>query len=159
MPSVNGIAATREIRKRGNSAGIILLTAHQGEDLFRAAVEAGANGYLMKDNALLEITNGIRAVASGGYYFTQSLGALFKQPQQQAAAADTGPDLLAPLVPVERRIVQMIASQHSTRDIASELGLSIRTIENRRALICEKLGISGANALLKFALDHKHQLV
>jgi DNA-binding NarL/FixJ family response regulator len=164
MPVIDGISALREIRKRNLAIGIILLTAHEGEDLFHAAMDAGANGYLVKDNALLEITNGIRAISSGGYYVTRSMaGCLAARaagepaPARRADSAAAG-GLLAQLAPVERRIVQMIAAQHSTKDIASELRLSVRTIENRRTLICEKLGISGANALLKFALENKARI-
>jgi DNA-binding CsgD family transcriptional regulator len=65
---------------------------------------------------------------------------------------------LPQLSPIEQRIVRLIAANQSTRDIASELGFSVRTVENRRNAICEKLGLRGANALLKFALEHKADL-
>jgi DNA-binding NarL/FixJ family response regulator len=150
--------------QRNLAVGIILLTAHEGEDLFRAAMDAGANGYLLKDNAMLEITNGIRAISSGGYYVTCSMAACLTaraagEPTPASHADSAAPEgLLAEVAPVERRIVQMIAAQRSTRDIPNQLRLSVRTIENRRALMCEKLAIGGANALLKFALENKDRI-
>jgi DNA-binding NarL/FixJ family response regulator len=158
MPALNGIAAVREIRKRKLEVGIVFLTAHDGEDLFHAAMDLGANGYLLKDSAMLEIVSAIRAVSEGGYYVTASMmGHLLRRREERAGKTD--PDKSLPeLSPVEVRILRMIAAHKSSKEIAAELRLNFRTIENRRTMICEKLQLHGANALLKFALEHKDRL-
>jgi DNA-binding NarL/FixJ family response regulator len=158
MPKRDGIAAVREIRKRNLPVGIVFLTVHEGADLFHRAMDLGANGYLLKESALLEIVSAIRAVSEGGYYVTGSMmthllgrraGA-----QQQAGQAKA----ISELTPAELRILRMVAASKASKDIAAELGLNFRTIENRRAAICEKLDLHGVNALLKFALENKDRL-
>ncbi len=159
MPKMDGIAAARQVRQRDAGIKLIFLTVHDGEDLFHAAFEAGANGYLLKDSALMEIVAAIRAVCEGGYYVTGSMMnyLLNRRPAEATAATEQVPPLPR-LSPIERRIVRLIAANCSSKEIASELGLSVRTIENRRTAICEKLDLHGANALLKFALEHKAEL-
>ena len=147
MPKLNGIAATHQIRQQNSGLAIILFTVETGEYLFRKAMAAGANGYLLKDSALLEITTAIHVVCEGKRYISSSLA----ETALQATAEDPG----ATLSPIERRILNFIAAGESSRSIASQLGLSLRSIENRRSVICEKLGVAGAHSLLKWALEHK----
>ena len=162
MPKMDGIAAARKVRERDSQIKLIFLTVHDGEDLFHTAFQAGANGYLLKDSALMEIVAAIRAVCEGGYYVTGCMmGYLLNHRTRETNAGNAvtrEAASLPQLSPVERRIVRLIAANRSTRDIAAELGLSVRTIENRRTAICEKLNLHGANALLKFALEHKADL-
>ena len=126
---------------------------------FRLPWYAGANGYLLKDSSFIEIVAAIRAVCEGGYYVTKSMmGHLLNRQQPPQPAATTASQTANALNPVERRILSLIAQKKSSREIADDFGASIRTIENRRAAICEKLGLSGVNSLLKYALDHKSDL-
>jgi DNA-binding NarL/FixJ family response regulator len=137
----------------------VILTAHDAEDLFHASMDAGANGYLLKDGAYTEIVAAIRAVREGGYYVTKSMmGYLLNREQPLASTAPSADVRLRELSPVERRILSQIAQKKSSREIADEFGVSVRTIENRRASICEKLGLGGVNSLLKYALDHKSEI-
>jgi DNA-binding NarL/FixJ family response regulator len=155
MPKVNGIDASQQIRRKYPSLGLVILTAHDGEDLFHAAMDVGANGYLLKDSALIEIVTAIHAVSEGGYYVTRSMMPYLLQRTPAPAAATS---VRAALTPSEWRIIRLIALGKASREIASELGLSARTIENRRTAICEKLGIHGSNALLRFALEQRPKL-
>jgi DNA-binding NarL/FixJ family response regulator len=156
MPLVNGIVATRRIKEQKPETGVVVLTAHDSEDLFRAAMEAGANGYLTKDIAMIEITAAIRAISNGGCYVTQSM-VHYLTTNIQLPTTDSlqNNEPFGDLTPMERRLIGMIAKHYSNKEIASELGLSVRTVENRRAAICEKLGLHGPNALLRFAHEHK----
>jgi len=147
MPKVNGLAVARQIRQQNLNVKIIMLTAHDGEDLFRTAMDAGANGYLLKDSALLEITTAIRMVFEGKPYVSSSITEYLVH----RSSSKAGPKL----DPVEQRILRLIVAAESSKDIARQLGLSVRTIENRRSVICDKLGVTGAHALLKWALEHK----
>ena len=157
MPKLDGIAAAREIRKRNLPVGIVFLTVHEGEDLFQKAMDLGANGYLLKESALVEIVSAIRAVSEGGYYVAgPMMGHLLRR---RASTQESEREKLLPeLSPVERRILRMIAGNKSSKEIAEELGLNFRTIENRRTMICEKLDLHGVNALLRFALENKDRL-
>lgn len=158
MPKINGIAASRQARREHPDLGLVVLTAHDGEDLFHSALDAGANGYLLKDSALMEIVSAIRAVSEGGYYVTRSMMPYLLQRNNREAPPPAPPKLDLPLTPIEWRILRCIAAGKATREIASELGLSGRTVENRRNAICEKLGLHGANSLLQFALEHRSEL-
>ncbi len=158
MPRLSGIAAAREIRKRSIAVGIVFLTVHEGEDLFQKAMDLGANGYLLKESALAEIVSAIRAVSEGGYYVAAPMmGHLLRRNRDAENEAEQA-KALTELTPAELRILRMIAANKSSKDIAAKLGLNFRTIENRRTAICEKLDLHGANALLKFALEHKSNL-
>ena len=158
MPQMNGIAAIRHIRKNNTRIGIVVLTAHDAEDLFQASMDAGANGYLLKDSAFIEIVAAIRAVCEGGYYVTKSMMGYLLNRQQQpqplamAAATQTAPALNQPalnsaLNPVERRILSLIAQKRSSREIADEFGVSVRTIENRRTAICRCCSVPSKSVL------------
>lgn len=105
---------------------------------------------------MLEIVAGIRAVAAGQPYLSSALTARLLQSPVPARTPD---DILASrLTPTERRIVQLIAADKSSKEIGEELSIHYRTIENHRTNICRKLGLEGANALLRFALQNKSRL-
>jgi DNA-binding NarL/FixJ family response regulator len=155
MPKLDGFAVAREIAVRRLPVATIFLTLHTGEDPFRAAMELRAKGYILKDSAMLEIVTSIRAVAAGQPYLSSALTARLLQPPAASAPSDA---LGSRLTPTERRIVQLIAADKSSKEIGQELSIHYRTIENHRTAICRKLGLEGANALLRFALQNKNRL-
>lgn len=156
MPKLDGFAVAREIADRRLPVEILLLSLHADEDFLRAALDLGAKGYILKDSAMDEIVTGVRAVAAGRPFLSSVLTARLLQRHQPAAPPAEGP--LDRLTPTERRIVQLIAADKSSKEIAAELSIHYRTVENHRTNICRKLGIEGANALLRFALQNKDQL-
>jgi DNA-binding NarL/FixJ family response regulator len=119
-------------------------------------MDLGVNGYILKESALSEITNGLMAVAAGQYYVSSALTAFLLRRHGHAAAE--GLAGLGALSESERRILRMIAHGKSSKEIADELCIHYRTVENRRTAICQKLGLRGSNALLKFALQNKAEL-
>ena len=153
MPKLDGFGVAREIRARELPVELIFLTMHAQEDLLRAALDLGAKGYILKDSALLEIVAAVRAVAGGQPYLNSTLTArlLQRPPRTESSPADR-------LTPTERRIVQLIAADKSSKEIGAELSIHYRTVENHRTNICRKLGLEGANALLRFALQNKQNL-
>lgn len=160
MPKLDGFGVAREIRKRQLPVETVFLTMHAQEDLLRAALDLGAKGYILKDSALLEIVAAVRAVAAGQPYLNSTLTArlLQRQPPPGAAGNERENSPLDRLTPAERRIVQLIAADKSSKEIGAELSIHYRTVENHRTNICRKLGLEGANALLRFALLNKHSL-
>ena len=158
MPRISGLGVALEIEKRKLPIAIVFLTIHGEEDLLHTAMDCGAKGYLLKDSALTEIVKALRAVADGHHYVTPSLtGYLVRRSLEAHALAEQQPGL-KDLTPTERRILSLIASQRSSKEIAAELFIHYRTVENHRTNICQKLGLHGHNALFKFALQHRSEL-
>ncbi|HEY8460317.1 MAG TPA: response regulator transcription factor [Blastocatellia bacterium] len=158
MPKLDGFGVAREIQKRRLQVEVVFLTMHSEEDIFHSAMDLGVKGYILKESAIVEIVNGLRAVAAGQYYVTPSLTAYLLHRRDRARKFErTQPNLNA-LTSTERRILRMVADQKSSKDIAGELFIHYRTVENHRANICQKLGLRGHNALLKFAIQHKSEV-
>ncbi len=155
MPKLDGFGVARELQRRRLQTKIVFLTIHSEEDLFHAAMDLGVSGYILKDSAVFEIVNGIKAVSEGKYFVTPSLTSFLIQRRQRIQKFKPN---LAQLTPNEKRIVQMISDYKSSKEIAAEMFIHYRTVENHRTNICQKLGLSGHNALLKFALEHKSEL-
>ncbi|MDQ2949028.1 MAG: response regulator transcription factor [Acidobacteriota bacterium] len=158
MPKLDGFGVAREIGKTRLPIEIVFLTIHGEEDLFHAAMDLGAKGYILKESALTEIVQGLRAVAAGQHYLSPSLTQyLFDRRRRTESLAQSIPRL-EDLTETERRILRAIADYRSSKDIGSELCIHFRTVENHRTAICHKLGLRGTNSLLKFALQHKTEL-
>ena len=151
MPAPDGLAIARELHSRLSPVKTIFLTMHKDEALLNAALDAGVKGFVVKDAAANEIVDCIKAVAAGQSYFSPALSELLLNRRSRAAQ---GPGLQK-LSTAERRILQLVAQLKSNKEIAAELFISIRTVEHHRSNICEKLGLTGKNALLTFALTHK----
>ncbi len=154
MPKLDGFGVARELANRGIGIRTIFLTLHKDEDLFRSALELGALGYVLKDSAITEIVAGVRAVAAGKPYLSSAMTARLLQPRP-ARGAEPEESPASRLTVTERRIMQLIAEGKSSKEIGADLSIHYRTVENHRTNICRKLGIEGANALLRFALQHK----
>lgn len=158
MPGKDGFQVARKIQEKNLAVGIIFLTMHNSEQLFNAALNVGANGFVLKEGALTEITDCIKAVASGKNYISPELSTyLFNRGSRSDSLVQNNPSLKN-LTPSEQKILKLIADEKTSRTIADELFISIRTVERHRANICEKLKLHGTNALVKFAVSHKSEL-
>lgn len=154
MPKLDGLSVAREVSKLSLRTRIIFLTLHKDVDLFRAAIQAGASGYLLKDSAMQELVEGVKTVFSGRQFVSAAIVSLFATVPEMPAAKPQY-NLLENLTPTERQILKLIADGKSSKEIGEELSIHYRTVENHRTNICRKLGIEGANALLRFALQYK----
>ncbi len=157
MPKLDGFGVIRGIQKSKLPVEAVLLTIHDEEDLFLAAMDLGVKGYILKESALLEIVTGLRSVAAGKHYVSASLTSYLVQCRGRAEALAQTQPALRSLTSTERHIVQAIAKGRSSKEIAAELFIHYRTVENHRTNICQKLGLSGSNSLLKFALEHRRE--
>lgn len=158
MPKLDGFAVTKEIQKQRLPVEVVFLTLHSEEDLFHAAMDLGVKGYILKESAVTEIVGGLRAVASGRPYVTATLTGHLLNRHSRAQSLVVSRPSLNDLTPTERRVLRLVAGNRSSKEIAAELFIHYRTVENHRTAICQKLGIHGPNALLKFALQHKSEL-
>ena len=158
MPKLDGFGVVRELARRKVMPAIVFLTLHATEELFTEALELGARGYILKESALTGIVEGVRTVAAGQYYVTPSLTPLLLGHRaRRTALAGRRPGLDA-LTATERRILQLVAGGHTSKEIAERLFVHYRTVENHRVNIAQKLGLQGHNAVLKFALQHRGEL-
>ena len=158
MPKKNGFAVAKEIRETDPNVQSIFLTMYDEEDAFNRAVDLGVKGYILKDSAVIDIVTGIKAVAAGEHFITPSLSSFLVNRANRASVLREQKQGFDVLTESERRILKLIAEQKTSKQIAAELFISPRTVDNHRANICEKLQIHGSNALLKFALEHKSEL-
>jgi DNA-binding NarL/FixJ family response regulator len=156
MPKRDGFGVAREVIRRKLSTKLIFMTLHNDGELFRAATELGVHGYLLKDSAMLEIVAGVSAVAAGRPYFSSEV--TMRMLQAREPAEPRVEDVTSRLTPSERRIMQLIAEGQSSKEIGAALQIHYRTVENHRTNICRKLGLEGANALVRFALQNKSKL-
>ncbi|GMU87434.1 MAG: DNA-binding response regulator [Ignavibacteriales bacterium] len=156
MPGKNGLDILKELRQKHAEVKVIINTGFKDESLLKSALSFGAKGFLLKENALTEIGHCIEKVITGGRYISSELTEMIITGEgDEEAGVFSG---LASLTLSEKKILKYVSQGKSTKDIASELFLSYRTVENHRNNICKKLGLSGGNALLKFAIDNKEKL-
>ena len=159
MPGMGGFEVTREIkRKNGPPVEVIILTIHSEEDMFNEALDLGVKGYVVKDCAVTDIVAGIKSVAAGRHYISPSLSSYLINRRSRADALSKEKPLLSALTPTERRVLKLISEYKTSKEIADELFIHYRTVENHRTNICQKLELHGSHALLKFALKHKSEL-
>src|SRR6476660_316225 len=151
MPEMTGFDVVRELKKFNLATEFIFLTMHKDEAMFNTSMDLGVKGYLLKESAVEDITEGIKAVAAGENFISAPLATfLFNRSRRNATfvAANLS---INDLTATERRVLKMIADDKTSREIADQLSISVRTVERHRQNICDKLEIHGSNALMKFA--------
>jgi DNA-binding NarL/FixJ family response regulator len=158
MPKMSGLELAREIQRRQLFVAVAMLTIYREEDMFNAAMDAGVRGYILKETAGIDLLDAVRTMAEGRYYFSPILSNFLVSRNQRARDLLKSRPSLADLTPSELRILKLVSQQRTSKEIADELFLSIRTIETHRRNIATKLGIHGTHSLLKFALDNKGSL-
>lgn len=152
MPGLNGIEATRQIRRHLPKTKVLMLTGYMEDEHVAGALKAGAHGYVIKKSELDELLLGIQAVHRGNPYFSSSIGDgdltdyLW---QLKSNAGRVGYDLLTAR---EREVLQLIAEGHSNQQIAQELFISVKTVEAHRAHIMTKLHAKNRTDLIRYAL-------
>lgn len=152
MPGLNGIEATRQIRKRLPRVKVLMLTGYHEDEQVAGALKAGASGYVIKKSEIDELLLGIQAVHRGNPYFSSSIGDgdltdyLW---QMKSNAGRVGYDLLTGR---EREVLQLIAEGSSNQAIADELFISVKTVEAHRAHIMTKLHAKNRTDLIRYAL-------
>ncbi len=158
LPGMSGLEVARELQRQRASTQIIILTMFKEEETFNRALDVGVRGFVLKENAVDDIRNALAAVSNGEHYLTPSIsGYLVRRRSRSEALAMQKPGL-DDLTKAERRILKLISEKKTSRQIAAELFISIRTVEAHRANICTKLELSGSHSLLQFALENRSSL-
>jgi DNA-binding NarL/FixJ family response regulator len=159
MPERDGFSVARAMVLESPRTALIFLTMHDDEAIFNAALNLGAKGYILKDGALGDIVAGVKTVMAGRNYITPKLSTYLINRSSEGDAEPAPPALPGDLTPTEKRVLCLVADGQATKDIAAALFISPRTVDHHRANICGKLGLRGANALLKFAVANKAGLL
>lgn len=153
MPKRDGLAVLKSIKEEELPTEVILLTMYKEERFFNSALDAGVKGYVIKDSAVSEITNAIHAVAKGENFISPTLSTLLVK-RINVSTQQTQTDMLTAS---ERRVLKLVSEAKNNKQIADELFISIRTVENHRSNVCAKLNLEGKNALLTYALTNKSE--
>jgi DNA-binding NarL/FixJ family response regulator len=158
MPHQDGFQVARELTSKNNPASIIFLTIHSEEQMFHAALDLGAKGYVLKDSAIDDIVAAIKEVAAGRAFTSLPMTTYFARRQNYNAVPDKQQLGLRQLTPTESRILRLLADYKTSKEIAGELSVSPRTVETHRLRICQKLNLQGSHSLMKFAVEYKSLL-
>jgi DNA-binding NarL/FixJ family response regulator len=150
MPRLGGIDATRRIGKKGSSAKILVLSMHESRTYVEEVLRAGASGYIVKNSSPSDLIQAIDAVCSGASYLSPAI-------TQQVVDAiarpgDSSPSGVSILTDREREVLQLIAEGLSSKEIASMLGVSLKTVDSHRSNLMEKLDIHKVSGLVRFAI-------
>jgi DNA-binding NarL/FixJ family response regulator len=155
MPELNGLEATRRIRKQSPLTSIIILSLHFSDELVKEVVEAGARGYVMKADTDRDLMNAVEAVANQRTFFTPRAAEMLLSNLSDRLAPYEAPTLLrSRLTPREREIVQLLAEGNSSKEVAGVLGISVKTAETHRANIMRKLQVHSASELVRYAIKN-----
>ncbi|HSY43401.1 MAG TPA: response regulator transcription factor [Candidatus Acidoferrum sp.] len=158
LPGLTGLEIARKLQEKRSRTRVIMLTMHNEEDLFNRALDGGAMGFVLKENAVEEIVKAIVAVADGQHYLSSTISGYLVRRRHRAESLAKEKPGLDDLTKAELRILKLISMKKTSREIATELFISPRTVEAHRANICSKLSLRGSHSLLQFALENRSSL-
>lgn len=151
MPLLNGWEATRQIIKAVPAAKIVVLSTYGDDEHIQQAIAAGAAAYLLKQTAAADLVKAIREVKKGNAYFSPAIAKRLREQTCQTATSETMKTPDAELTPREAEVLQLIAEGFANKQIAAELGLSVKTVEKHRQQVMQKLNIHDIAGLVRHA--------
>lgn len=152
MPLLNGIEATRQMRRRQPDLHVLILSMHAEEAYIMQALQAGAQGYLLKDSADVELIRAVAAVSNGKSYFSPAVARVMLDDYLRHLSQAGIVDRYDSLSEREREVLQLIAEGHSNKEVADILTVSPATIETHRAHIFRKLDVHNTAEVVLYAV-------
>jgi DNA-binding NarL/FixJ family response regulator len=153
LPGVNGIDLTKMIRRKFSKLPVLILSMHE-EPLYAVrSLRAGASGYIVKQDALENISTALRDVLDGRRYISPSIASQMEAQREAGSETQNNDDLVAVLSDRELEIFEMIGKGNEVQEIAKTLGLSPKTVETHRTHIKEKLKVRNAQQVRRFAVQ------
>jgi DNA-binding NarL/FixJ family response regulator len=154
MPELNGLEATRRIRKKLPKTQVVILSLHYSDQLVREVLDCGAHSYVLKSDASLDLVTAVEAVADNRTFFTSDAAQVlvdgFCRP-----GSTSRPALMRNLLSArEREILQLLAEGKSSKEVAIALGISVKTAEKHRANTMRKLEMHSVSELVRYAVKH-----
>jgi DNA-binding NarL/FixJ family response regulator len=156
MPEMNGLEATRKIRKILPKTEVLILSVHYSDQLLREIVDTGARGYVLKSDASTDLLNAVEALANRRSFFPTSAARILIDGFRNPGSA-TKPSILIrkTLSARQREVVQLLAEGKSSKEVAVILGISVKTADTHRAQIMRKLEIHSVIELVRYAVRNK----
>lgn len=152
MPLLNGVEATRQIVRRMPAVKVLVLTSYGDDDCVDQLVQSGANGYLLKQTAANDLLRAIREVHRGNAFFSPPIAKRLSGQGREIVNHRAGPRRACELTSREAEVLQLVAEGFSNKQIAFELGISIKTVEKHRQQVMNKLNIHDVAGLTRYAL-------
>lgn len=153
MPLLNGLEATRQILAANPVARVIILSAHSDDVYVERMSKAGVAGFLEKQSSAEVLTKAIQTIAAGGSYFSPNIAKRLRENQEQAIARDGLPKAGGTrLTSRETEVLQLVAEGHANKQVAANLGISIKTVEKHRQHLMDKLNIHETAGLTRYAI-------
>jgi len=154
LPGRSGLEALSDIRRRVPQARVVMMSMHDDTAHVRDALDRGAVGFVVKDAAPQELEIALRAAHSGQVFLSPQISTRMLAPM----LGRERPTGIAALSPRQRQILRQLGNGRTTKEIAAELGISVKTVETHRARMMEALGCRRANDLLLLAVRHQQEL-
>jgi DNA-binding NarL/FixJ family response regulator len=155
MPELNGLEVIRQIRATLPNTEVLILTMHESEQLARAALAAGARGFVLKSDAGETIAAAVEQLSQHRSYFTGTVSQMVLQGYLHPAEPVAERVIGARLTAREREIVQLIAEGRSSKEVAEALGISVKTAETHRANLMRKLALHSVSELVHYAIRNQ----
>jgi DNA-binding NarL/FixJ family response regulator len=156
MPDLDGLQATRQIRELSPDTKVVVLTMHESEQMVRRVLDAGALAYVLKSDLSVNLVEAVKNVSAGRLFLTPRVSEIvLKGFLKHAIQADPPKQPWARLTPREVEIIRRLAEGKANKVIATDLGITTRTVETHRAKIMLKLGVHSLAELIHYAIRHK----
>jgi DNA-binding NarL/FixJ family response regulator len=153
MPRTNGIEAIREIKRRYRTVKVLVLTLHKEEEYVQESLQAGAEGYILKDATHEELRTAIHTVLKGKVYLSPDVSSSVVSGYLGGGRGMSFGTTWDSVTHRERQVLKLVAEGHSNKHIATYLCLSVKTVEKHRANLMKKLDLHSASTLTAFAID------
>jgi DNA-binding NarL/FixJ family response regulator len=154
MPRMNGIQAAENIREMRLPTNILLLSMYSDEGLVHQALQCGVKGYVLKSSVSEELLRAVHAVSNGQTYLSSPISEIVESGIHPYPAGKNS-DPLSNLSPREKQILQLIAEEHTSAEIAKMLVISEKTVEKHRAKLMEKLSVRNLAGLVRLAVKYR----
>jgi DNA-binding NarL/FixJ family response regulator len=154
MPGTNGIDAIREVKRRYPQMKVLTLTVHKTEEYIRTALQAGTNGYVLKETTHAELLIAIRSVMAGKTYLSPGVSERVISGYLNGGTEDQPATSSDSLTQREREVLKLVAEGMPNKKIALYLSISIKTVEKHRANLMKKLNLHNASALTSYAIEN-----
>ena len=154
MPGMNGLEATRLIKKENPEMKILVLTMHEEDDYFYRILEAGASGYFIKGGSFTELLSALRAVWHGDVFIYPSMAKKLLSNYLEGVKSGQEVEKYKKLTDREREILRLVADGKTNQEVAEQLFISPTTVQTHRAHMMAKLGLHNRTELIKYAIRH-----
>ncbi|MGA8104206.1 MAG: response regulator transcription factor [Candidatus Acidiferrales bacterium] len=155
MPNLDGLETTRQILETNPDIAVLILTMHESSQMVRRVLEAGARGYVLKSDLVGHLVKAVKAVSRGKMYLTPKVSSIVLEGFLKAGKESNDRNSQAKPTPREQEVIRLLAKGQGNKEIATALGITVRTVETHRARIMSKLGLHSLTELVHYAIRNR----